>query len=372
MGREAFRRNSGSELMDFAYERSPTPGEQFRRSLDLKRVNSSNGFGTRTDRFQMDELNPTPGVGSYSVSDRSFELKTPSLSKKGYRVNTAPKLPTFAASEVPGPCSYSPKMVSIGDVDKTRPSTAFKASGYGRVPFPPPNTVPGPNAYEINLEPFVSPVLKKKKSFYFESTERRGKYLDVNDIPPPLSYSGAFNPLDSPKTGDLEWSRSTFKRFSDLGKDNRVPGPERYFQDQREEEKPSLRTVGNYRGRYLGKLQDSPKRPPTTFGADKERAKGRFLGRLDLKAEIPGPGQYFDHLHSSFSPPVSPNLSTLSPSKRSIVEGLHGLSRGMYCSIYSFRVLSLITILILILASTSSGKRQYIVPQTKKVHSDYL
>lgn len=305
--------------MDFKYERSPTPGENFRKSVEFKRVNSQNGFGCRTERFDFEELTPTPGVGKYQVTDRSLELRSPSLSRKGYRVNTAPKLPVFAASDVPGPCAYSPKMTSIGDVDTSRPTTAFIPSGMGRVPFSPPNKVPGPNSYEINPEPGVSPLLKKKKSYYFESTERRSKFLDTNDIPPPLSYHNAFPALPSPKH-DVEWSKSSFKRFSELGKDNFVPGPDRYFQEHREEEyfpRKTLRTAGNYRGRYIGKLQAQPKRPPTTFGADKDRQKGRFLGRLDLKAQIPGPGQYFEHLHSSFSPPVSPRRSISPPGMRS-------------------------------------------------------
>jgi hypothetical protein len=262
----------------------------------------------------MDELTATPGVGKYNLSDRSMELKTPSVSKKGYGVSIAAKLPIFADTGVPGPCSYSPKMVGVGDVDTRRVSTAFLPSGNGRVPFPAPNKVPGPNAYEINHDPGTPALLKKKKSFYFESTERRGKFLDVNDIPPPLSYD-AFKPLPGPKH-DVEWSRSSHKRFDGLFPDNKVPGPERYFQDIREEEnfpRKSLRTAGSYRGRYLGKLQDNARRPPTTFGADHERAKGWFLGRLDLKAQIPGPGEYFEGgLHSSFEPMASPPRS-LSP-----------------------------------------------------------
>ena len=265
--------------MELKYQRQLTPGESFRKSLELKRQNSADAFGSRTERFGFDELVPTPGVGKYDVTDRSFEIKSPSVSKKGYGVSKAPKTPIFPDTGVPGPCAYSPKLTSIGDIDYKKPSTAFLKSGKGRVPFPPPNKVPGPNAYIINPDPGTPHLLKKKKSFYFESTERRGKFLDVNDIPPPLSYD-AFKPLPGPKH-DVEWSRSSHTRFSDLYTNNNVPGPERYFRDKHEFEdeyfpRKSLRTAGNYRGRYLGKLQDRPQRQITTFGADKEREKGWF------------------------------------------------------------------------------------------------
>jgi hypothetical protein len=290
--------------MNFTYKRQQTAGEELRNHVRLQRENSSDGFGSRIDRFNENQLTVTPGVGKYQTTNRSLVLESPSISKKGYGVSKAPKLSSFFQSGAPGPCSYSPKMTSIGDIeDNPKPWTAFIESGKGRVPFAAPNKVPGPCAYKINHDPGVPILLKKKKSFYFESRERRSKFLDVNDIPPPLTYQHAIKQLEGPKH-DVQWSRSNFIRFSELGKDNEVPGPEKYFKENLEEEyfpRKSLRTSGGYRGRYLGKLQDTPKRPPTTFGADFERAKGRFLGRLDLKAEIPGPGQYFDELHSSFS-----------------------------------------------------------------------
>lgn len=57
------------------------------------------------------------------------------------------------------------------------------------------------------------------------------------------------------------------------------------------DKKPSLRTVGNFRGRHLGKMNQVPI-VTHTFGADKDRFKNSVFGRLDLAAQIPGPGTY--------------------------------------------------------------------------------
>ena len=50
----------------------------------------------------------------------------------------------------------------------------------------------------------------------------------------------------------------------------------------------TLRTAGNYRGKYIGKLQGLAKRPPTTFGANKDRFRFSAMGDLVEKAKIPG------------------------------------------------------------------------------------
>ena len=62
--------------------------------------------------------------------------------------------------------------------------------------------------------------------------------------------------------------------------------------DAIDEARKSMRTAGNYRGRYLGKQNDSRAPALHTFGADKDRFKNSFCGRLDLAALIPGPGSY--------------------------------------------------------------------------------
>lgn len=55
----------------------------------------------------------------------------------------------------------------------------------------------------------------------------------------------------------------------------------------------NARTVGAHRGvQWLGKSNDKPIATLHTFGADKDRFKHSFMGRLDLKAEIPGVGSY--------------------------------------------------------------------------------
>jgi hypothetical protein len=89
-------------------------------------------------------------------------------------------------------------------------------------------------------------------------------------------------------------NRSQYKRFQDLGMDNKVPGPGKYFdtntEEQNEQMRDSLnhRTVGRIFRKPLGKQNEKPKIAVHTFGADVHRFKHSFLGRLDLAAEAPG------------------------------------------------------------------------------------
>jgi len=111
---------------------------------------------------------------------------------------------------------------------------------------------------------------------------------------------------------DYHWSKSQYDRFGNLGKDNYVPGPERYFNPPLEaaisKQRQSLRSMGTYRGPYLGKQSESVTSTHGFDGGIKERFKNSFYGSLDNVAQLPGPGQYFEgiHEHSTLSPPVSP------------------------------------------------------------------
>ena len=254
----------------------------------------------------------------------------------------APKLSFIEDKGTPGPCSYdiyTDTMAPSPDA-LLRPSTAFIPSGDGRVPFPPPNKVPGPAAYEPHPDP-GSPFLRIKSSATFASTTKRESFIQINDVPHGLTYEPFLVDIkrissptkiyrDSPGSPakkepyipfntDIQFFKSTYTRFQDLGKDNKVPGPDRYFDPQAEQKyyhpQPSLRSVGNYRGKYCGKIHQKVVHPVHTFGADKDRFKNSVYGRLDLKAQIPGPGTYFEDLNqfSSISPSSSPRKGTLSP-----------------------------------------------------------
>lgn len=59
--------------------------------------------------------------------------------------------------------------------------------------------------------------------------------------------------------------RSQYKRFQDLGVDNKVPGPGRYFDEKLEEENQRIqelsnkRTVGRKTQKLIGKQNEKPK-----------------------------------------------------------------------------------------------------------------
>ncbi len=346
------------------------------RSEQRKNVNAA--FGATTERF-VEQLTIVPGVGRYNLNDVNGESnlikRTPSLSKRGYVasfVSKAPKLSFIEDKGTPGPCSYDiyQGTLSVSPAGEGRPMTAFIPSGNGRVPFPPPNKVPGPAAYVIHPDPGTSPILRAKASATFESKSKRESFIKINDVPsaakykphlvppdalsspprrirtvngdlapppgePPLRAPGSPLPISEPKIplkGDIVFYKSTYTRFQDIGKDNKVPGPQRYFTDSMEKDyfpEKELRSSGTYRGKYIGKLQGEKKRPPHTFGADLDRFKDSVYGRLDLKALIPGPGTYFDDLNffSSINAGGSP---TTSPRRMSPVKSTRNLEQHVY------------------------------------------
>lgn len=301
----------------------PSEGSRIKTAIESRRNHA--GFGSRTTRFDNDPLTITPGVGSYNTFDEtSLVLKSPSLSKKGYGnsfVSKSPKLSAFTDTRgFPGPNSYSIHNNSIATPSDSllRPSSAFLPCGNGRVPFPPPNKVPGPNSYEINPDPGSPKLMKYKKSSMFLTKTKRNSFLRVNDIPGIGKYTPNLLPY-SGSNADIVWSKGSFTRFQDLGKDNKVPGPQRYFDPDREANeaaRKTLRTSGTYRGRYIGKQSEKEIQNTTTFGADMDRFKHSAMGRLDLIAQLPGPGAYFQDLEklSSISPVSSPRRP-LSPVK---------------------------------------------------------
>ena len=64
-------------------------------------------------------------------------------------------------------------------------------------------------------------------------------------------------PDDIAHVNTFAWSKSTYKRFQDFGKDNRVPSPTYYFSDEPIQIE-NRRIVGNYKGPYLGKQNENP------------------------------------------------------------------------------------------------------------------
>lgn len=305
----------------FTYERQPTPGQKMRKDITLRRSSSRGGFGTSSDRFGCD-LTITPGVGSYDLVDSersSLLLDSPSISKKGFTTSFRSKSPRVAPVHknpgIPGPASYNTSVMELSHISSSNLSPAFIPSGKGRVPFPPPNKVPGPCAYSPNSDPGRSPLLRNKPSSTFESKSKRDAIFKANDFPIVGTYE-----VGVPKKpiGDLQWTKSAYIRFQDLGRDNKVPGPQRYFSDRNFEEyfpRNTLRSSGTYRGGYVGKQQQKSRPVLSTFGVEANRFRNSTFGRLDLRAGQPGPGSYYPDLSaiSSFSPPPSRSPSPTRP-----------------------------------------------------------
>lgn len=349
------------------FERSQSPPQSRgshlqENSLDRQsQTQSRGGFGTSSGRFES-HATFTPGVGRYNLTPEhqsSLLIESPSVSKRGFKGSFASKTPKFSPtrdSGVPGPNSYSLERTSISSAGSpgspgsraqgSTHSAAFSPSGKGRVPFPDPNPYPGPNSYVLHENPGVSPLLLYKASSSFISQSKRDSFMRKSDTPSPVTYKPGF-PVEKIEgfRSDIQWSKSPSIRFQDLGKDNAVPGPQRYFNPAVDavlySPERSLRSIGKstnyssimyltrygmhdslgtYRGPYVGKQSERAPILPT-FGVTKDRFQGSFCGNLADAAEKPGPGQYYENLAQtstlqtpSFNAQFNPNLSPKLPS----------------------------------------------------------
>lgn len=278
--------------MSFQFTDSPSysPSKQ----IQDDRLGLRKGFGSGNDRFDY-KPDRNPGVGEYEI-DRSLIIKTPSRSTKGSYISKCPKMAPIPVSSAPASTHYR---VTLYDMNNARSATPFSVAGIdkGKVPWPAPKPIPGPCAYrtkKIN-DYGHSPFIQTKKSATFSSTTNRDSFFDQHSPAPGVcKYDVIGNTFKGQH--DLEWSRSTFTRFQDIDRDNKVPPPTQYFDDKRDlvkqKEKDSLRSVGNFKGKQLGKQNERPHTAIHTFGADKDRFKNSTFGRLDLAAMIPAPGHY--------------------------------------------------------------------------------
>lgn len=279
------------------------------KNTEFFRLPSREGFGISSNRFDT-HATYTPGVGAYNVTPEyqsALLIESPSVSRKGYKGSfgsKTPKFPPSLDSGIPGPNSYSIEATSLaGSIHATRASSpprsaAFSPSGKGRVPFPDPQPIPGPNSY-YPRDPAISPLLVQKGSSTFLSQSKRDSFIRTSETPSPAAYTPLLSPGKEHAKGDIQWSKSPQIRFRDLGKDNFVPGPQRYFNPELDAKlfspAKNARSCGSYRGPYIGKQSEHGIVLPT-FGTDQDRFKHSFCGRLDLIAEIPGPGAYHDDL----------------------------------------------------------------------------
>jgi hypothetical protein len=241
-----------------------------------------------------------PGPGCYE-SSQPYIKTGPSISKKGYSnafISKAYRLRSVYKNDLevgPGDYDFDP-YDRLKDKHKDRVSFLPNGDRNGRVPFADPLPYPGVGEYNVHIEPGEYDRSKKLKSATFRSQSKRDSYLiGQQGIPAVGEYT--------PNEDLVKFDRSTYfgkskhTRFQDLGVDNKVPGPTRYFDEGRDqtEETGRMTSSGRIMGRTYspkGKQNESPSAALHTFGADVERFKHSFCGRLDLAAEMPGPGWY--------------------------------------------------------------------------------
>lgn len=145
-----------------------------------------------------------------------------------------------------------------------------------------------------------------KEAFYENKRPLSVDTTNYYSVKHPISFSPPPNPSspsNSPKKGSgVSWSKgANTHRFDYVGKDNKVPGPQQYFQhipssfsssptpSSPPSPSNSLRSSGVYSGiRFAGKMNQAPKYV-NTFGGEAKRFDKNFLVST---SDSPGPGSY--------------------------------------------------------------------------------
>ena len=296
------------------YQPPSMPGKWPTRTM-RKKTGEPKGFNFSACRFR-GARSTTPGPAYYydGMADLfSLEARGPSFSKRGFGnafISTEAKIAYPKDNGVPGPGAYKLPDLGEGIQSGIKFGNGNKVSSLGNGD----KSIPGPNAYKVKgaHEQIWSYYCKNKTSAALCSNSSRDSYMQFDkSLPGPGTYN--VDPNANTVQKQFAWSKSKTQRNDDLTRDNGLPGPGSYFktrplskQTRRgggtakadfdmeaiDEARKSMRTAGNYRGRYLGKQNDSRAPALHTFGADKDRFKNSFCGRLDLAALIPGPGSY--------------------------------------------------------------------------------
>jgi len=281
-----------------------------------KKIFKKPSFGCSSKRFECSTTN-LPGPGYYSpdiVSKTSLLAEGPSFPKGGYGnafLSKVKKLNLIGGIyDIPG-CRNKP---GPGEYYKEREPDGreikFTTSGKGRVPFDDLPKTPSSFDYYPQYKPGSPKLLLRKESATFCSNSEKIPNPYMTDAPGIGKYT---LPDDIAHVNTFAWSKSSHKRFQDFGKDNHVPSPTRYFSDE-PVHVDNHRNVGAFKGPYLGKQNETPSAALHTFGADKDRFKHSFCGRLDLKANEPGP---LDYVLPDFAKEVESKPNTGAASFRS-------------------------------------------------------
>jgi len=331
----AKRQNKTGEPLGFGYSscrfRAPTnfnPGpaayyDADRFSLEARGPSySKRGFGnafiSTEDKIAYPKNNGVPGPAAYRLPQLGEGIQSGIKFGNGTKQSSIP----LGDKCVPGPNAYAVKFEHqqiYSHYCKNKPSASL-CSKSDRASYMTISKNPGPGDY--NIDPNANTV---QKTFAWSSSKtKRGDDLTRNNgVPGPAAYfktvphsrpstqGGESSSRSSTATGTRsrpattgERSRPTTSNSSRPKSSASVARPgtgqrqmtctARAITDTGflEEERVNMRSVGNYRGRYLGKQNDTRSPASHTFGADKDRFKNSFCGRLDLQAMLPGPGSY--------------------------------------------------------------------------------
>jgi len=241
-------------------------------------------------RFQ-EPVDVSPGVGSYTPS-------RPTSSRQGFNKTKACSI-FDVKNGVPGPCTYSP---DAGDLSKrVRGCGKFVASGKGRVPWPEPAPIPGPNSYQIKHE-YKPVILKHTNSPSFISKTKRdsefskcppGPGIGAYKLPSPFLWAKPKNTNKELHTFGADKDRFKNSLYGRLDLIAAIPGVGTY-EVSSPLARPNTSPIG-FRGRKA-KLLGKQNEIGINFGSFGDPKEDRFFnttfGRLDLAALDPGPGHY--------------------------------------------------------------------------------
>lgn len=251
------KKNNKTNVNAYASSSSSIPSRYPERKAKKRFKKPS--FGTSSKRFECTTTS-LPGPGYYSpdnVGTTSLLAEGPSFPKGGFGnafLSKVKKLSLIGGiydipgcRNKPGPGEYyQPREPDGRDIK-------FTKSGKGRVPYPDPPKTPSSFDYYPKL-PESPKLLRRKESATFCSESEKIPEPFMTDAPGIGKYS---LPDDIARVNTFAWSKSTYKRFQDFGKDNRVPSPTHYFSDEPIQIE-NRRIVGNYKGPYKGKQNETP------------------------------------------------------------------------------------------------------------------
>lgn len=264
-----------------AYNRSTQPSIPAKFELILEKTPpGKDGFGNKSKRFSLGDIENSPGPGQYSPDS---EGNSPSFSKKGFLSAFVSNKSRFKrkeyATSVPGPGTYSPShMRSVSNPVPSLLSTQPSLS-------PLKNTHLAPGYYDLER-----PWQPKNLITTFKSKQTRLQPLQkASLVPGPCYYSPNYHCIWPEKTVKSPFKLPlNAKRFK-----------VNLYEPHAEVEDGGFPGPGHYSLDYKDKN--------TKFGSFHHKGVERFGGTMKEKKAFPGPGAY--------------NIDQKTPQNRVIVGG---------------------------------------------------